>query len=56
MGKLINLVEARKKIQKKKLIMDIIFVAVALYVIYAVYLIIRTPTDTVTVESRNANS
>ena len=51
MGKLVNLKETRKKIVKKKLIMNIIFVIVSLYILYAVYLIIRTPTDTITVEN-----
>ena len=51
MGKLVNLKETRKKIVKKKLIMNIIFIVVSLYILYAVYLIIRTPTDTITVEN-----
>ena len=51
MGKLVNLKETRKKIVKKKLIMNIIIVIVSLYILYAVYLIIRTPTDTITVEN-----
>ena len=51
MGKLVNLNERRKKIEKKKLLMNIIFGIVSLYIIYAVYLIIKTPTDTLTVEN-----
>ncbi len=51
MGKIVNLKETRKKIVKKKLIMNILFITVSLYILYAVYLIIRTPTDTVTVEN-----
>lgn len=51
MSKLIDLKEVRKRIQKKKIIMDIIFLIIILYVIYAIYLIVRTPTDTITVES-----
>ena len=51
MGKLVNLKETRKKLVKKKLIMNIIFIVVSLYILYAVYLIIRTPTDTITVEN-----
>ncbi len=51
MGKIVNLKETRKKIVKKKLIMNILFITVSLYILYAIYLIIRTPTDTVTVEN-----
>ena len=51
MGKLVNLNERRKKIEKKKLLMNIIFGIVSLYIIYAIYLIIKTPTDTLTVEN-----
>lgn len=51
MGKLVNLNETRKKFEKKKFIMNIIFIIVSLYIIYAVYLIIKTPTDTITVEN-----
>lgn len=36
---------------KKKLLMNIIFAATAVYIVYAVYLTIKTPTDTVRVES-----
>ena len=56
MGKLVNLNETRKKIEKKKLIMNIIFIVVSLYIIYAVYLIIKTPTDTITVENGTLTS
>lgn len=49
MGKLIDLNKVREKVQKKKIIMNIVLAAVALYILYAVYLIIKTPTDTVTV-------
>ena len=51
MGKLINLNKFRKKASKKKIIMDIVFVATIIYIIYAIYLIIKNPTDTVTVEN-----
>ena len=50
MGKLVNLNETRKKIEKKKFIMNIIFIIVTMYIIYAIYLIIKTPSDTITVE------
>lgn len=51
MGKLVNLNETRKKIEKKKVIMNFIFIIITLYIIYAVYLIIKTPSDTITVEN-----
>ena len=51
MSKFINLNEKRKKKEKKKLIMNIAFVAVAIYIIYVIYLTIRIPNDTVTIES-----
>ena len=51
MGKLVNLNETRKKIEKKKIIMNFIFIIITLYIIYAVYLIIKTPSDTITVEN-----
>lgn len=51
MSKLIYLNEFRKKIEKKKLIMDIVFTIIIIYVCYAVYLIIKTPKDTITVEN-----
>jgi len=51
LGKLVNLNETRKKIEKKKIIMNFIFIIITLYIIYAVYLIIKTPSDTITVEN-----
>ena len=51
MAKLVNLNERRKKIEKKKIIMNAIFGIVTLYIVYAVYLIVKIPTDTLTVEN-----
>ena len=51
MSKLIYLNEFRKKFEKKKLIMDIVFTIIIIYVFYAVYLIIKTPKDTITLEN-----
>ena len=50
MGKIIDLNNAKSKTRKKKIITDIIFGAVTLYILYAVYLIVKTPTETTTVE------
>lgn len=51
MSKVIDLNENKKKIAQKKLLMNILFVIAFIYIIYAVYLTIKKPTDTVTVES-----
>ena len=51
MSKVIDLKEEVKKKNRKKLIMKIIIAAVIMYVIYAIYLIARTSTDTINVES-----
>ena len=51
MGKLVKMKDTRKKFVKKKIIMNTLFIIVSLYILYAVYLIIKTPTDTVTVEN-----
>ena len=51
MEKLVDLNETRKKTEKKKVIMNIIFIIITLYIVYAVYLIIKTPSDTFTVEN-----
>ena len=51
MEKLVDLNETRKKTEKKKVIMNIIFIIITLYIVYAIYLIIKTPSDTFTVEN-----
>ena len=44
--------EKTKKVKnKKKIIIGIIFALISLYLIYAVYLLIKQPTDKVTVEN-----
>lgn len=50
MSKVIDLNQKEKRAKKKKIIMDIVLGATILYVIYAIYLIIKTPNDIVTVE------
>ena len=51
MSKLVDINNVRKKKEKNKIVMSIIFSITALYIVYAIYLTIKTPTDTVTVES-----
>ncbi len=50
MGKLIDFNSIRKKVGKKKFITDIIFFITIIYIIYAIYLTIKTPTDTIKVD------
>lgn len=49
MSKVINLKEKKEKLNKRKVIVYIILTIIVIYIISAVYLIIKTPTDTVTV-------
>lgn len=51
MSKIIDLNENKKKIDKKKIFMNLLFIIAFIYIIYAIYLTIKKPTDTVTVES-----
>ena len=51
MSKIIDLKEERKKEKRKNLIMKLIFIVVAIYILYVIYLILKTPTDTMTVET-----
>lgn len=51
MGKIINFNEIKSKKEKKKYIIYGILVVILLYIIYAIYLLAKSPTDTVTVES-----
>ena len=56
MSKIVDMKKAKKKVENKKIIMDIILFAIIIYVTYAIYLIIKTSTDTIKVENRNFNS
>ena len=51
MSKVIDLKEEKKKRDKKNIIMKIIFIIVAIYIVYAIYLIVKTPNDTITVNT-----
>ena len=50
MSKIENLNKTRKRAERKKIIMGAIFTITALYIVYAIYLTVKTPTDTVIVE------
>lgn len=51
MSKIIDLKEERKKKNRKNFIMKVISVVTIIYIIYAIYLIVKTPKDTITVET-----
>lgn len=51
MSKIIDLEEKRKKLVKKKIIIYTMLGIISIYIISAVFLIIKTPTDTVTVDN-----
>ena len=55
MGKVINfdreLDREKKKKNRKNIVMKILFAVVVLYVLYAIYLIVKTPNNTIVVES-----
>ena len=51
MSKIIDLEEKRKKLVKKKIIIYIMLGIISIYIISAIFLIIKTPTDTVTVDN-----
>ncbi|MCI9064182.1 MAG: hypothetical protein HFJ17_06235 [Clostridia bacterium] len=50
MSKVIDMKKKKSKIEKKKYFKYVIFGIIIIYVICAVYLIIKTPTDTVTID------
>lgn len=56
MSKIINLEDERNKKRLKKTVINIIFILSLIYIAYAIYLIVRTPTDTVTVEKGTLTS
>ena len=51
MSNIIDIKDERKKKNKKKIITNILFIIATLYVIYAIYLIVKNPTDTITVDT-----
>lgn len=51
MGELVTLNNEKKKDKKKNFITEIVLAIIVIYLVYTVYLIIKIPTDTVTVES-----
>ena len=50
MSKIIDLQEKKKKIEKKRIIVYAILTIITIYIIVAIYLIAKTPTDTVTID------
>lgn len=51
MSKFFDLTKTRKKLETKKIFMTILLIATIIYIIYAIYLTIKIPTDTIRVES-----
>ena len=51
MSNIIDIKDERKKKNKKKIITNMLFLIATLYIIYAIYLIVRNPTDTITVNT-----
>ena len=49
MSKVINLEEKRKKLIRKKFIIYTMLIVISIYIISAIFLIIKTPTETITV-------
>lgn len=50
MSKVINLEEKRKKLIRKKFIIYTMLIVISIYIISAIFLIIKTPTETITVD------
>ena len=50
MSKIIDLQEKKKKIEKKRIIVYAILTIITIYIFVAIYLIAKTPTDTVTID------
>lgn len=50
MKNVINIKEGKKS-ELKRYLKNILFIAIFIYIVYAIYLLIKTPTDTFTIES-----
>ena len=51
MGKIINLEEIRNKKFQKKYVIYLIFIVILIYIFYSIYLLVKTPSETVIIES-----
>lgn len=51
MGKIINLDEIRNKKFQKKYVIYLIFIVILLYIFYSIYLLVRTPSETVMIDT-----
>ena len=56
MGKIITIDTLKNKGLRKKNIVYIIFGVILIYIFYSIYLLIKTPNETVAVEKRGINT
>ncbi len=56
MGKIISIDKLKNKGFRKKYIVYIIFAIILTYIFYSIYLLIKTPNETISVEKRSINS
>ena len=56
MGKIISIDKLKNKGLQKKNIIYIIFIIILIYIFYSIYLLMKTPNETITVEKRNVNT
>ena len=56
MGNIISIDKLKNKGLQKKNIVYIIFIAILIYIFYSIYLLIKTPNETVVVEKRSINT
>lgn len=56
MGKIISIDKLKNKGLQKKNIVYIVFAIILIYIFYSIYLLIKTPNETVVVEKRSINS
>lgn len=56
MGKIISIDKLKNKGLQKKNIVYIVFAIILIYIFYSIYLLIKTPNETVAVEKRSINT
>ena len=56
MGKIISINKIKNKGLQKKYLVYIIFAIILVYIFYSIYLLIKTPNETIAIEKRSINS